>query len=218
LGTNGLSTISKPRALSSDIARQWLVKFGEMCQRDITSALAQIWVEQLRDVAPELLERACDRVAKTWTSGFLPTPGNVRAQIDNANSAGLKLEAAKAWERWLAHVQKYFHADLGWDRRAPRLDAIMEHAGRAAGRAHWIESCPESELQWARKRFIESYTLAHETGQVQNLLTRGEAKKIITSLTAEKPTRQLPSPASLPAVPGPEENGETLRALDEVLS
>ena len=100
---------------------------------------------------------------------------------------GLALEAADAWDRYLAHVQKYFHPDLGWNRRAPDLDAITERSGRAAGGAYWVETCSESDLQWARKRFIESYTLTHETGQNQNLLTRGEAKKILESLTAAPP-------------------------------
>lgn len=80
--SNALSTISKPRASSSDVARQWLVKFAEICQREFTPALADLWAEQLRDIAPDLLERSCDQLMKKWTSGFLPAPGNIRELAD----------------------------------------------------------------------------------------------------------------------------------------
>ena len=215
---NGLSIISKPGDSSSDIARQWLVKFGEICQKEITSALAGIWAEQLGDIPADLLDRACDRLAKTWTSGFLPSPGNVRAQIENANSAGLELEAAGAWDRWLKHVTSYYHPDLGWDRRAPHLDAITEHAGSAAGGAHWVERCPEDELQWCRKRFLEDYTATRKTGEVQDLLTRGEAKKILASLMAEAPAKHLPPPAPIRRPdPGPSEPDRTaIGAFDDL--
>ena len=76
--SSALSTISKPRASSSDVARQWLVKFAEICQREFTPALADIWAEQLRDIAPDVLDRACDRLMRRWTSGFLPVPGSIR--------------------------------------------------------------------------------------------------------------------------------------------
>ena len=94
--TNALVPIFERPDSSRDIARRGLVMFAEICQKSITSALSEIWAEQLCDIPPNLLVCAIDRLAKSWTSGFLPTPGNVRAQIDNANSAGLELEAAAA--------------------------------------------------------------------------------------------------------------------------
>ena len=80
--TKELATISKPRVSSSDLARKWLVTFAEMCQREVTPALVQIWAQALGDIPPDRLQLACDRLAKTWTSNFLPVPGNVRAQLE----------------------------------------------------------------------------------------------------------------------------------------
>ena len=212
--STGLSLISQPGASSNKVARQWLVKFAEICQKEITPALAGIWAEQLGDIPADLLDRACDRLAKTWTSGFLPTPGDVRAQIKNADAGGLEVEAAEAWDRWLAHVREYFLSDLGWDRRAPRLDAMTEHAGNAAGGAHWVERCPEEDLHWCRERFLEDYTATRKTGEVQDLLTRREAKKIFASLCSETHAKQLARP---PAVEEPSKPDEaTLQAFDEV--
>jgi hypothetical protein len=77
---NETAIISKPHASSSEVARQWLVKFAAICQKEFSSALANIWDEQLRDIEPSLLARACDQLMKKWTVGFLPVPGNIREE------------------------------------------------------------------------------------------------------------------------------------------
>jgi hypothetical protein len=81
------------------VARQWLVKFAEVCQKDITSALANIWDEQLRDIEPDLLARACDKLMKKWNIGFLPVPGNVRDEANGIVAAEcMKANMALAFE------------------------------------------------------------------------------------------------------------------------
>jgi hypothetical protein len=158
---------------------------AEICQKPITAALVKIWVRDLGDLPTELLCRALERLRKTWTSGFLPTPGNVRALIAEADASGLQLEAEDAWEKYLRHVKRFFHPDIGWNRRAPELSAIVELAARAAGGPGWVGGCPEQELPWVRKRFIEAYRRTNEVGQVGHLLTRGEAKKILARLAVD---------------------------------
>jgi hypothetical protein len=216
--SSALAITSRLRASSSEIARQALVIFGEICGREITQELAAIWAAQLADIAPDLLQQACDRLAKTWTTSFLPTPGNVRAQIDQANANGLHLEIEEAWSRVLDWVQRYFHPDLGVARGAPELPAAIQHAIGAAGGMRWIESCPASELQWAKKRFVEDFTRVHETQQSDHLLTHPEARRILSDLTKAEPARQIRSgpvaeetrPAKKPS------SGEVRKVLDRV--
>jgi hypothetical protein len=183
-----------PDCSSSTIARQWLVKFGEICQKEVSSTLFAIWDEQLRDIPPELLDRACDRLAKTWQSGFLPTPGNVRAQIATVDAKGLQVEAEEAWQRALRHAREYFGA-----RFVPDLDAASEHSVRAAGGLAFIEGCSESELVWAKKRFVEDFNRLRETGESAHLLTRGEARRILQQITAstERPALTVPKLSEL---------------------
>src|ERR1700736_1118801 len=187
-------TTSPDSSQTDHLIREWLFRFGLQFSKDVVPLLA-LWQEQLGGLEPATLQQLFEHTVRTCR--FFPTIAEILEQTAKADSAGLELEAQAAWERYLAHIQKYFHPDLGWDRRAPHMDAITEHAGRAAGGARWIDSCPESELQWCRKRFLEAYTRAHETGQVQNLLTRGEAKRIIASLTAPVLAKQLPPPTDV---------------------
>ena len=124
---------------------------------------------------------------------FFPTPGEVRARIDNAEVKGIELKAVEAWDRALSVAERDGH---GYD----ALDAAMQHAIRAAGGLTWIESCALTELQWARKRFLEDYTLSRETQQAGNLLSDGEAKKIVRQLTTQsKPRPRELSPLTEPA-------------------
>jgi hypothetical protein len=182
--SNAPLTILRQQASSSEVARQWLVRFGEICQREVTPVLAQIWEEQLRDITPELLERACDRIAKTWTSGFLPTPGNIRAAIDQANAKAFELKTEQAWQFALNFCMRCYHPDMGVSRRAPELPAAINHAIKAAGGMNFIYNCSGAELVWAKKRFIEDYTTIHETDQVEHLLTDGEARKLLRRIAA----------------------------------
>lgn len=190
---------------SERIAREWAVTFAELyciALVDRGPRFVDLWVSALADLEPNVLDAACRRAMEVCK--FFPSPAEIRAQIDKANASGLQLEAAEAWDRWLKHVTSYYHPDLGWDRRAPKLPAVVEHAARAAGGAFWVSTCPESELQWARVRFMDAYALAQQTCQVEHLLSRGEAKKILSRLTTEAlPERALSPPptvrqASLP--------------------
>ena len=202
-------------ASTDHLIREWLFRFGLNFGKDVVPLLP-LWQEQLGGIEPDVLQHIFQNAIRTCK--FFPTIAELRGQIEKADTAGLALEAAEAWDRYLAHLRRFFHPDIGWNRRAPHLDAITEHAARAAGGERWIESCPEEKLQWCQNAFIEDYTLAHETCQVQNLLTRVEAKKILKSLTSQAPTKRL-SPPHEPTVASPESSEpdhETLRALNDV--
>jgi hypothetical protein len=181
---SALVTTSKPRASSSDVARQWLVTFGEICGREITPALAAIWAGQLGDIAPDLLHQACDRLAKTWSSNFLPTPGSVRAQIDQAEAKGFELETETEWQKLLAWVRQNVFPDTEIRRGAPSLTPAVEHAAKAAGGIYFIERCSDDQLVWCRKTFLAAYKNIHETRQVELLLGDGDAKGILARLVA----------------------------------
>lgn len=182
---NGLATTSKRQASYNELVAVFLVKIAEICQQEITENLTQIWIEQLRDIPVQVLERALDQTLKTWRSGFLPTPGNVRGLIENTNSAGLELEAQEGWRKLLAWIERWWHPDLGIIRGAPDLQPNVQHAVRAAGGVRHLAGCSQNELQWARKRFIEDFIQVRELNKSEYLLTDRKTKEIVAGLCRE---------------------------------
>ena len=216
---SALAITSELRALSnSSVVRKWVVVFGELFAREITPELVKVWCRLLADVDAEALNRACERAAKTCK--FFPSPAEIRGQLDQANAGAFDLEAEEKWQNLLVWVRRFYHPDLGVTRGALlQLDPTVEFAARATGGLHWIESCPESELQWAKKRFMETLSRIRETGQMEQLLSDGEAKRILARLQAgpPQPIRSQPAPARESSEVRPSKS-EVRAVLDKALS
>ncbi len=186
---NAIATICEPLAsLREACIAEWLVKFCAMFDKSLTPLLKATWCEALADLDAGMIEAACLHVSKT--AEFFPSPGTIRKCRDQADARGFELVAAQKWQQLLAWIGRWYHPDVGVNRRAPELDAAIQFAARSAGGFHWISTCPESELNWARKRFIEDYGRIHEAGQAEHLLSDGEAKNIITRLRAGPPEQK----------------------------
>jgi hypothetical protein len=195
--SSALRTTLKPLVSSSEIARQALVKFATIYDREITSALAEIWDEQLRDIPADLLQRACDRVAKTWTSGFMPTPANIRAAIDHTRENAELVAADLKWQQVLEYCRVYLCPDMpgGVTRGAPHILPRTMAGIRAAGGLVYIADCSLESLAWARKRFIEAYAMWDEIEHDKQLLLEGELKNLLCNAAQSK--------ALLPPAPRP---------------
>lgn len=169
--------------------------FTEHYRQPVSELSAVAYVEGLSDLTAQQLDSACGACLRACR--FMPTVADIRAQISQADAAGQQLEWDKTWERLLDWVRRYFDPNLGVDRRAPPLPAAVEHAAMAAGGCRWLESCPEPELQWAKKRFIQALANVDQAQASKQLLTRGEANRILGELTAraaENNTRLLATP------------------------
>lgn len=164
------------------VIRKWLVVFGTLFQKEITPLQISAWCELLADVDAALLENACAETAKSCR--FFPAPGDVRALLAQAAANSFDLKAETQWQNLLAWTQKNYFPDTGVRKNAPALPPAVEHAARAAGGLHFIESCSEEQLVWCRKNFLTAYTNVHETGQVEHLLGDDEAKQILARLLA----------------------------------
>jgi len=140
-----------------------------------------------------VLARAFDRLAKTWAWPRLPTPGDVRGAIDNAEIKGFELKAENAWHKALDYCSRFYHPDFGVDRHAPEMSGTMTHAIRAAGGMRFLFNCPTDDLVWAKKGFIEDYTRVHQLHQDEYLLSDSEARVILERLKAVPKLLTMPS-------------------------
>lgn len=187
------------------------MKFVAVTGKVAEPALFSIWSEQLGDIPADRLNAACDCLMKTWRFPNLPLPGDVRAQLDQAEAKGFDLEAETEWQKLLAWVRENVFPDTGIRRGAPHLPPAVEHAAKAAGGFYFIERCPEDQLVWCRKTFLAAYKNVHEAGQAEYLLGAGEARRILAQLQAGPPERKQLSRAT--DSPGEPPSREEVRAV-----
>lgn len=160
---------------SATVIRQWLVTFGELTGRQITSALVQIWIKELSNLPPGLIDRLFQRHMKT--SRFFPMPGDITGQMQETKKKETSELAEIGWQKALDHAREWTHPDMKFS-RAPKLDEKIDRAARAAGGFLWIRECPTEDLQWARKRFIEAYERLESLEGEQFLIENSEIKNL----------------------------------------
>lgn len=206
------------------LIRRWIVIYADAYRdrdgmpRNVSDGrLGKIYETALGDIPTAQLAQALARTLQVCK--FFPTPADIREQIDRAGTGAFALEAEQQWHRLLAWVRRFYHPDLGVTRGAPALNPTVEFAARAAGGFHWLETCPESDLQWAKKRFVESFSRVHETGEVEHLLGDGEAKRILKKLRmgSRKPVRAELARAQEPSPDRPSKS-EVRAVLDRIVS
>ena len=152
--TNSRNETSK---ILDSLIRKWLAVFGEIYKKEVSNTLPKLWVAILGDIAIDKLELAFKEVLKTFTPTHacpFPTPAHVRVIFAEAEEVGEDVAAENAWLRTKRYCMKWGNTP---GPRPPITDPIAEVALRAAGGMDRIESCPEGELQWAQKKFIETY-------------------------------------------------------------
>jgi hypothetical protein len=137
------------------LIREWLFRFGVEHKEDVAPRLP-LWLEAFSGMEPGALESLFRQALRAYK--YFPKISEILAPLEN--SPAPQAEADLKWERVLDYVRVYYSADLpgGISRGAPRITERTMTAIRAAGGIAWIADCPREDLQWAKKRFIESYT------------------------------------------------------------
>ncbi len=155
----------------------------------MTEADILVYAEALQDLGPTVLDAACRRV--TAICEFFPTPANIRGLVDEAQTKGSELEDEGKWEKLLAWISKNFYPDFGVREGAPPLHPAVLHAANAAGGFRILERCSEEQLVWRKKTFLVDLRNVRETGQAQNLLGDGDAKRMLAKLHSGPPRPAL---------------------------
>jgi hypothetical protein len=94
---SALAVISRPlatRSESEQLLREWIVKFAEIAERELTSVWVDLWVEALRDLEPEWIEFGCRAYLRSMK--FFPKPGDIRELIELEKENRLAKEFAEA--------------------------------------------------------------------------------------------------------------------------
>lgn len=166
---------SGQRDSSSRAIREFLAKAGEVYSKLLTPALVAIFLEQLGQYSAEVLAPLFRLVFATCK--FFPTPADVLAPLKRAEEAYGPLESERKWEQVLAYAVR-LSPDFP-DRNHPRISDRTMTAICAAGGLDYLRDCEQESLQWARKRFIETYTAWSTLEKNQFLWPDGELKNLI---------------------------------------
>lgn len=163
--------------------RRWLTRFAALYAYVPNDLVAPIWREEFCKLTEVAFEAACRKVEQTFkpTSACpFPVPANLRDVIAEVVDASESIKADQAWSTLLRNLQ--------WDAFNPeKLSERTRHAVSAAGGFEYLESCPLSELAWAKKRFIEAYQTFVFVEENQHFIGTSEAKKILGNLSRELP-------------------------------
>lgn len=159
---------------SSKAIREFLVKAGEVYSKQITTPLVAIWLEQLGPYSVEQLEPMFRLLFATCK--FFPTPADVLEHLRKAQALAAPIEAEQKWQKVLAYS---LSTSPDYPSRPMQFSEQTKAAIRSAGGVGWIRDCPESDLQWARKRFIDTYTAWNALEKNQHVLPDGPVKDLI---------------------------------------
>jgi hypothetical protein len=199
MGSQHLAIVSGSRSKPCEeqdrhsLLRHWLgvfaVNAGQALDGDTLGIYLTLWTEAFADVSHDVLETAFRTTLAT--SKFWPIKvADVREHIDKAEDSRIEDE----WQNVLEYALRYVYPDIGV--RAPRpLPPDIDHAVRAAGGLHYLESCPTDELQWAKKRFIEDLTRQRKSGNIAAYLPESPLGKM---LRAHAPRFALPAAHQTP--------------------
>jgi hypothetical protein len=193
---------SKTASKRMDIISAWILKFliacapardGVAVTHETAPALAKIWLEALEDIPTDALEAVFKATLRA--SKWFPTPADILSHHSSAELCRVEEE----WQNLLEYCREFVNRDLGMAGQ-PKLPPEIEHAARAAGGLYYLESCTTSELQWAKKRFIEDLERQRKAGEIAGFLPAGPLRKLLDKATARF---SLPAgsdaPAPLPA-------------------
>jgi hypothetical protein len=147
----------------------------------------KMWSEDFADVDDDRLAAAFVACRRSHPFRTMPTIADVRQHLSKAEENATRFEAEQKWERVLAYAAR-LNPDIP-DRNPPRISEPVKNAIRAAGGLNYIRDCGLESLQWACKRFVESYVRHFESKQDQFLLPEGPLRNAITDVAA---IRQLP--------------------------
>jgi hypothetical protein len=200
---NSLATISpgqtseQPDIRSTDAIRQFLVKCGEVYGRTITAALVSIWIEELAGYPADKLAGMFRHVLRTWKPEYgktFPTIADVLQPLDATAKKELASRADLEWQKLLDYIRRYYWADGPWQHKAPKLPEKVRVSCNAAGGFAWLNRCPEKELVWAKKSFVESYIAWEEMKKDQWLLPEGTLRNML--LEKSEAQALLPGPVA----------------------
>jgi hypothetical protein len=175
-----LATISERQASSTDrVVREGLARLAELIRKDgapypLTPQLVNVWVVVFARASVSATQAETAFAKAETRVKFWPSPAEVLGlvSLERQEAELLKKsaeeEAAQKWTKVLDYIRVHWNPDIP-PKNAPRITERTMRAIKAAGGLAYLSDCDRESLQWARKRFIETYLRYGELQQGEYL-------------------------------------------------
>lgn len=170
------------------LIREWLAKFALNADKELTpqtvAVYEALWLEGFSDLSNDVLVAAFRKTLQACK--FWPVKvADVRERIEQMEVSAVNLQAEAKWQQVLSYA---LSTSPDYASRPVRFKEQTSAAIRAAGGLSWIRDCEQSELQWAKKRFVESFASWDLLKKNEDVLPPGELRNLI----AEAAQKLLP--------------------------
>jgi hypothetical protein len=176
---------------------------GQALDATVFGVYQALWEDGFSDLEYRVLEAAFGKTLRTCK--FWPVKvADVREHIDRTRETAVIAAADLEWQTLHKYIREWVSPDMvfknhraGCPRRGctcpgpPQLSERVSRAARASGGLHYLQNCSHEDLQWAKKRFVESYLAWDELELDQYLLPDGELKNLLARVAQ---TKVLPPP------------------------
>ena len=191
---------SKPSSTDSnssskrELISEWVVRFALNADKPLNAkeqaVYCSTWEEGFSDVDEGRLKAAFIACLRSHMFKTIPTIGDIRRHLQNAESNKAEEEAAQKFDEVLRYFREECHPDLK-DRQPRKISERTRRAINAAGGARHLRECIGDDLVFARKRFIESYLRWNELEQGRFLLPEGEVTNLLAGVAKNMSVERL---------------------------
>jgi len=168
-----------PSILESLIS-EWVAKLainaGASLDAKTQAVYKSLWLEGLGDLSPDVLRVAFQKTLRECA--YWPVKvADIRKHVISADSSLAVLEAENAWQKALSVAQD-FGCDYSIASARKIDDPALDAAMRAAGGCRWLATCPQDQLPWAKKTFMDVYAKYKALPEIARLNSRQEYASI----------------------------------------
>lgn len=184
-----------PSILES-LVSEWVAKLainaGASLDAKTQAVYKALWIEGLGDLSPDILRAAFQKTLRECA--YWPVKvADIRKHVISADTMLAGLEAENAWQKALA-VSQDFGCDYSIASAKEIDDPALDAALRAAGGCRWLATCPDKELPWAKKIFLNVYAKHKALPEVAQLCSRKDSPALSEAIHALAERKSLPLP------------------------
>lgn len=176
---------------------EWIVEqltiLGVTLDTQLSAQRLVLYAQALSDIGRESLALAFVEAGKRCQ--FFPRPAELRELAVGKADDQQEVEAQGAWLWIQDFMRKFWHADIGIDRRAPNIPPAINYTLRIIGGFRALSQMEVGSEPFVQKAFVAAFRLAPMAElmapKLPSLLPTREATKLLSAKAMDKPPEPI---------------------------